>query len=282
MTQNEQVRKLKCGYLQAGSFVIGIDFGRAKRIRKTFSIMKNLLVALFVSMATVSVATAQNFGKFVKSAKKTVEDVTNGNSSNLSEDEIIKGLKEALAVGSKNAGKSASNVDGFYKNTEIKIPFPPEVNQVKNTAEKMGLKPQVNKFVETLNRAAEEASKEAAPIFVNAITSMNVSDGVGILNGGNRAATDFLQEKTTPDLKDKFRPIVKAAIEKVQVTKYWNPIVNQYNKVPMVKKVDPDLESYVLDKALDGLFHLVAQEEEKIRKDPAARVSEILEKVFGN
>src|SRR5690606_12458776 len=125
-----------------------------------------------------------------------------------------------------------------------------EVNQVKATVEKVGLRPQVDKFVKTLNRAAEEASKEAAPIFVNAITSMNINDGMNILNGGDRAATTFLQNRTSPELKAKFEPIVKAAINKVQLTKYWNPIIKQYNRVPLVQKVNPDLEAYVLDRAL--------------------------------
>ncbi|MCF8276911.1 MAG: DUF4197 domain-containing protein [Flavobacteriales bacterium] len=241
--------------------------------------LSTFALALIITIPTIG----QNFGKFMKDAEKTVKNVTTDNGTgSLSEDEIIKGLKEALAVGSSNAGKSASQLDGFYKNDKIKIPFPPEVDQVRTTVEKVGLKPQVDKFVETLNRAAEEAAKEAAPIFVNAITSMNINDGMNILNGGDRAATTFLQDKTSPELKAKFEPIVKAAIEKVQLTKYWNPIINQYNKVPMVKKVNPDLDAYVLDKALDGLFTLVAEEEAKIRKDPAARVSDILKKVFGN
>lgn len=243
--------------------------------------MKNLVIVLFALIVSVPV-TGQNFGKFLKDAEKTVKDVSNGDGAGaLSEDEIIKGLKEALTVGSKNAGSSASKLNGFYKNPKIKIPFPPEVNQVKTTVEKVGLKPQVDKFVETLNRAAEEAAKEAAPIFVNAITTMNINDGMNILNGGDRAATTFLQDKTSPELKAKFEPIVKAAINKVQLTKYWNPIVKQYNRVPLVQKVNPDLEAYVLDRALDGLFTLVAEEEMKIRKDPAARVSDILKTVFG-
>jgi hypothetical protein len=201
--------------------------------------------------------------------------------SSLSNDDIIKGLKEALTVGSNNAGESASKLDGFYRNEKINIPFPPEINNVKTSVENMGLKPQVTKFVETLNRAAEEAAKEAAPIFVNAITTINISDGMNILNGGDKAATTFLEEKTTPELKSKFEPIVKKAIEKVQLTKYWNPVVSNYNKVPFVKKVNPDLEAYVLERAISGMFTLVAEEESKIRNNPAARVSDILKKVFG-
>lgn len=243
--------------------------------------MKYLAILIFWSATSYEVQ-AQNFGKFIKQAEKTVNEVATGDAaSSLSNDDIIKGLKEALAVGSKNAGASASKLDGFYKNEKIKIPFPPEINNVKTSVENMGLKPQVNKFVETLNRAAEEAAKEAVPIFVNAITTMNINDGLNILNGGDKAATTYLEDKTTPELKAKFEPIVKNAIEKVQLTKYWNPVVSNYNKVPFVKKVNPDLEAYVLERAIAGMFTLVAEEEAKIRKDPAARVTDILEKVFG-
>jgi hypothetical protein len=243
--------------------------------------MKYLAVMVLVAIASSQVE-AQNFGKFIKQAEKTVTAVSSAEAaSSLSNDDIIKGLKEALTVGSNNAGESASKLDGFYRNEKINIPFPPEINNVKTSVENMGLKPQVTKFVETLNRAAEEAAKEAAPIFVNAITTMNISDGMNILNGGDKAATTFLEDKTTPELKTKFEPIVKKAIEKVQLTKYWNPVVSNYNKVPFVKKVNPDLEAYVLERAISGMFTLVAEEEAKIRNNPAARVSDILKKVFG-
>jgi hypothetical protein len=243
--------------------------------------MKYLVVMVLVAIASFQVE-AQNFGKFIKHAEKTVTEVSSAEAaSSLSNDDIIKGLKEALTVGSNNAGESASKLDGFYRNEKINIPFPPEINNVKTSVENMGLKPQVVKFVETLNRAAEEAAKEAAPIFVNAITTINISDGMNILNGGDKAATTFLEEKTTPELKSKFEPIVKKAIEKVQLTKYWNPVVSNYNKVPFVKKVNPDLEAYVLERAISGMFTLVAEEEAKIRNNPAARVSDILKKVFG-
>ncbi|MFT6026316.1 MAG: hypothetical protein ACI8P5_000562 [Bacteroidia bacterium] len=243
--------------------------------------MKSITTITLIIMFSLH-SMGQNFGKLIKQAETTVKEVSSGDaSSSLSNDEIIKGLKEALSVGSKNAGASASKLDGFYKNDKIKIPFPPEVNQVKTTVENAGLKPQVDKFVETLNRAAEEAAKEAAPIFVNAITSMDISDGLNILKGGDRAATTFLENKTTPELMAKFDPIVKKAIDKVQLTRYWNPIISAYNKVPFVQKVNPDLEAYVLEKAIAGMFTLVAEEESKIRKDPAARINDILKNVFG-
>ncbi len=243
--------------------------------------MKKLLTMATVLCIAVQANAQINFDGLKNQAESIYNQAAGNNSGGLSNDQIIKGLKEALSVGSKNAAGSASKLDGFYKNPTIKIPFPKEAQRVKTTVENLGMKPQVDKFVLTLNRAAEEASKEAAPIFLSAITSMTISDGLGILNGGDNAATNYLNGKTSPQLREKFKPIVKRAIDKVHLTRYWNPIINKYNKVPFVQKMNPDLEAYVTDKAIEGLFKLIADEELKIRKDPAARVTEILQQVFG-
>lgn len=206
---------------------------------------------------------------------------TSGNPNTLSNDEVINGLKEALSVGTDQSTALASKLDGFYKNPAIFIPFPPEAQKVKEYANKIGLTSQVTKFEMTLNRAAEEAAKSAAPIFLNAIKGITITDGFSILKGADNAATQYLQTKTTEDLKIKFMPIVKAAINKVQLTKYWAPIVTSYNRLPAVQKQNPDLSAYVTDRAIQGLFKLIAEQELKIRKDPAARISDLLKKVFG-
>lgn len=200
----------------------------------------------------------------------------------LSNDEVIRGLKQALEIGAKNASSMASKINGYYKNPKIFIPFPPEAKKVKSVAENIGMKKQVNEFVKTLNRAAEEAAKEAAPIFINAIKQMTIRDGFEILRGPNDAATKYLQRKTTAPLTAKFRPVVRRAINKVQVTKHWKPLATRYNQVPFAKPVNPDLDAYVTDRALKGLFILIANEEKKIRKNPAARVTELLRRVFGS
>ena len=194
--------------------------------------------------------------------------------------EVIKGLKEALSVGTNNSTSLTSKLDGFYKNPEIFIPFPPEAIKVKEKIEDLGMKSQVDKFVMTLNRSAETASKEAAPIFINAIKSMSISDGFTILRGGDNAATNYLKNKTSAQLKIKFNPVVKNAIQKVEVTKFWNPVINTYNKIPFVNKQNPDLEDYITTKAMDGLFLMLEKEEKMIRKDPMARVTDILKRVF--
>lgn len=205
-----------------------------------------------------------------------------GNGATPDNDQIIKGVKEALSIGSKNASSSASKSDGFFKNPLIKIPFPAEAKIVETKARQFGMGSEVDKFVKNLNRAAEEASKEAVPIFVNAVKTMSITDGLSILKGGDNAATNFLKTKTSTELTTKFSPIVKNAINKVQLTKYWNPLIRKYNMIPGIKKMNPDLDKYVTEKALEGLFKLIAQEEVKIRKDPMAQVTDLLKNVFGN
>ena len=199
----------------------------------------------------------------------------------LSTADIVAGLKEALTIGSNNAGASAAKLDGFYKNAAIKIPYPAETKNMMSTLKNLGMQKQVDAFEKQLNRAAEDAAKKAAPIFVNAITSMNIADGISVLRGSDNAATEFLRGKTVEELKAKFRPLIQSSLKKVNITKYWNPLITKYNKIPMVQKMNPNLDDYVTTKALEGLFKLVAEEELKIRKDPKARVSDLLKKVFG-
>lgn len=215
-----------------------------------------------------------------KEVVKKVEETVKGEPK-LTNEEIINGLKEALNVGTNNSTSAVAKVDGFYKNPKVMIPFPEDAKKVQDWAIKLGMKKQTDKFVETLNRGAEEAAKDAAPIFLDAIKNMSISDGLAILNGNNDAATKYLNEKTTAQLRAKFLPKVHDALQKVQVTKYWTPIITKYNKIPKVEKKNPDLDAYVTDKSMEGLFKLVAEEELKIRQDPMARVTDILKKVFG-
>lgn len=218
---------------------------------------------------------AQNLNNYIKTASGILHK------SSLSNDDIIKGLKEALNVGTNISVASASKTDGFFRNTAIKVLFPPEAKEMEKKLRSIGMGNQCDKFVETMNRGAEEASKSAANIFIDAITGLTISDGLNILNGPDNAATQYLKTNTTEKLKIAFTPIVKAALSKVKLTDYWNPLANSYNKIPFVKKQNPDLEAYVTDKTIEGLFLLIANEEYKIRKDPIARINDILKKVFG-
>lgn len=242
---------------------------------------------LLITGLAITLAASQTYAQ--KKLNQTVSDVTQTATGNpnpnlgkgLSNDKILEGLKEALSLGSKNAGESASKLNGFYKNPLIKIPFPKEAKEVEKLAKQFGMSKQADKFVESLNRAAEDAAKKAAPIFIDAITHMTINDGLNILQGGDNAATGYLKTNTQTKLKTEFAPIVKQSLTKTHVTKYWNDVAKVYNKVPYAKKVNPKLDEYVTQKAIDGLFALVAQEEAKIRKDPAAQVTNILEEVFG-
>jgi len=210
---------------------------------------------------------------------ETTPALTNG--------EVIQGLKEALNVGIKNSVSLTSVTDGFLKNADIRLPFPEDALRVREKALEWGLDGQVEKFETTLNRAAEEATKEALPIFKDAILGMSISDGFSILKGGDGAATSFLKDNTTSQLVQAFAPKVEAAISKVKLTEYWDPIATKYNafaNLPLTnaEPVNTNLNEYVTERAISGLFHMVEQEENKIRKDPLARVTDILQKVFGS
>ena len=223
----------------------------------------------------------------IEDVSTTIINPTNNSYSkiDLTNEEVISGLKEALNVGIKNAINLSSVTDGFLKNDMIRLPFPPDAIKVREKALNFGLSKQVATFEETLNRAAEEATKKALPIFIDAIKNMSVSDGFSILKGGDGAATKFLKSQTSNQLVLAFAPVVKDATTKVQLTAYWNPIITRYNSAMTLsvgQKLDPDLDAYITQKAIDGLFYLVETEENKIRKDPLARVSDILVKVFGS
>lgn len=214
----------------------------------------------------------------IKNVTKAVTGSTSG--SGLSNTEITKGLKEALNVGTNNATGAASKLDGFYKNPLIKIPFPKEAKDMEKQLRNVGMGKEVDKFTQSLNRAAEDAAKSAAPIFLQSIQKITINDGLSILRGNNDAATQFLKNTSNAALMAAFKPIIQNSLNKVQVAKYWQPLTKTYNKIPFVKKMNPDLNQYVSDKAVEGLFKLIAQEELKIRKNPTARVNDILKKVF--
>ena len=206
----------------------------------------------------------------------------NISSSNLSTTDISAGLKEALNKGIDNATKQLSATDGFFKNAAVKILMPPEAQKAEKTLRDMGFGKQVDDAILSMNRAAEDAAKTAAPVFADAIKQMNIQDAKSILTSGDSAATKYLREKTSSQLSEKFKPIIEQSLQKTEASKYWETVFSTYNKVPFVKKVNTDLKGYVTEKALSGLFYQLALEEQKIRKEPAAQTTELLKKVFGN
>jgi hypothetical protein len=200
----------------------------------------------------------------------------------LSNEDVAAGLKEALTNGVSKGSDLVSQVDGYLKNQEIKIPFPPEVKQVEDKLRQIGMGSEVDKFILTLNRAAEDAAKEAKPIFVQAVKQMTIQDAWSILKGEQDAATQYLKKSTSTLLKEKFKPVIQNSLEKVNATKYYGDLVSSYNKIPFVQKVNPDLNEYATDKAMEGLFVMIAKEEKNIRANPLARTSELLKKVFAS
>ena len=213
---------------------------------------------------------------------KTIDYKNSTKKVSLTNDEIVEGLKEALNVGVDKASAKASQIGGFNQNKLVRIPFPEEAKKMEEKLRLIGMSDQIDNFEKALNRAAETAAKEAVPIFLSAIKSMNVKDGLTILKGENNAATNYLNQTTSDSLYEAFKPVIKKAIKTVKVTQYWNPLATRYNKIPLTTKVNPDLEDYTTKMAIEGLFKLLAQEEKKIRDQPAARVTDLLKKVFVN
>ncbi|MES2797751.1 MAG: DUF4197 domain-containing protein [Bacteroidota bacterium] len=200
----------------------------------------------------------------------------------LTSEEIGRGLKEALTVGINNSSTKASALDGYLGNSLIKLLFPPEAQKVEAKLRQIGLGGECDKFITALNRGAEDAAKSAAPIFIDAITKMTIQDALGILKGDKDAATQYLKKTSTAALVNAFGPVIESSLNKTNATKAYSDIANLYNRIPLVQKVNPDLKGYATNKAIDGLFLLVAQEEANIRENPGARVSELLKRVFGS
>ncbi|WP_207435487.1 DUF4197 domain-containing protein [Sabulibacter ruber] len=245
--------------------------------------MKKLVSPSFVLSGLILIGVSSCTTSQVQQAIGGIMQQTGQTSTGpLTQTEVANGLKQALSQGINKGATQASQTDGFYKNSLIRIPFPPDVQRVENTLRQIGLGSEVDKFILTLNRGAEDAAKSAAPIFLNAIKQLTFSDVWNILRGEKDAATQFLKRTTTSQLTAAFSPIMKQSLDKVNATRYYSELVNRYNKIPLVKKVDPNLEAYATQKAVDGLFVLVAQEEANIRENPVARTTELLRRVFGS
>jgi len=236
----------------------------------------NILFCLILlgSIFLGSTADAQ-FDKFFKSVQESLL------TQELSEEDIIKGLKEALRVGTQNTVDVVSVVDGYFKNPNIHIPLPDNVKQLENLLRTMGMGGQVDAFLLSMNRAAERAAPQARDIFWDAITKMTFSDAKRILEGRDNEATLYFREKTGDRLTAAFTPIVHNAMADVGVTRIYQYLDAKMKTIPFADQFRFDLDQYVTAKALDGLFFMLAVEERKIRKDPQARVTEILRKVFG-
>lgn len=231
--------------------------------------MKKIFVLVFATCFTLS-----GCAELQQVASQIPTGVLLGNA------DIAAGLREALDKGIDTQVSKLTKTDGFYKNQMVKILLPAELQQVDKTLRSIGMGSLADEGLKVLNRAAEDAVKEATPIFVSAVKQMTFTDAKNILLGNDQAATTYLQKTTTTQLYAKFNPVIKSSFAKVGADKVWTNIINKYNQVPLVKKVDPDLTNYVTNKALEGVFKMIAVEEKDIRNNLAARTSDLLKRVF--
>jgi hypothetical protein len=240
--------------------------------------IKVAIVGLIACAALGSTAMAQTS---LDKAFKSLKDIGGKTTTDASGSQVVQGLKEALRLGTDQAVTTTSQTDGFFGNPLIKIAMPEKLQSVEKGLRLAGYGSKVDEFILSMNRAAEAAAPQAKKIFINAITSMSFADANQILRGGDTAATDFFKTKTSDELYQSFRPVVDNTVNQVGTVQTYNALVGQVDKLPFVKGQSLDVGDYVTDKALDGLFLMVAKEEQNIRQNPAARVTPLLQKVFG-
>ena len=243
-------------------------------------IMKKLcfIIGLILAAFLISGGNA-GFTASLSDIVKSARDVLGG-SGTLSNDEIIAGLKEALEVGTEKAVALVSKVDGYYRNPDIKIPLPESVQKVEKLLRAVGYGQKVDAFELSMNRAAERAAPEAKSIFQDAISQMSFEDARKILNGRDNEATLYFEDKTSGRLQELFKPIVKDSMGQVGVTRSFQNLNAKVESMPFGKSLSFDLDQYVTDGALQGLFKMLAEQERQIRTQPAARVTDLLQKVF--
>lgn len=244
--------------------------------------MKNIITITSFLFLSFSVSaqkdSSHKLGGLFKKASSILTK-SSASTGNLSTDEIVSGLKEALSLGAQKSTDKLSAPNGFFKDAAVKILLPKQVQDIENKMRMLGMGKLVDNAILSMNRAAEDASKSAAPIFLSAIKKMTVTDALNILRGTDTAATAYLRETTTPELTASFKPVIEESLKKVDATKYWKDVFTAYNRFSS-KPVNTDINSYVTEKALDGIFHYVASEEINIRQNPAGRVTDLLKKVF--
>jgi hypothetical protein len=231
--------------------------------------MKKFLMLLSVLLITVSCAELQQVASQYPQINTTISNT-----------DIAAGLKEALNNGISKQVSKLTVTDGFFRNEAVKILLPDELKKVDKTLRDVGMSSLADEGLKVLNRAAENAVKEATPIFVSAVKNMTFTDARNILLGNDTSATMYLQNTTSAQLYSKFNPVVKTSLGKVGADKVWNQIITKYNSIPLVKKVNPDLNDYVTNEAMKGVFKMVAVEEKDIRNNFSARTSDLLKRVF--
>ena len=241
--------------------------------KKGVALMKVIVLLILVALLNPAVGLAQ-WGDFIK------KGLGIGGKSGLSDVKIGNGLKEALKVGTENTVNLTGRKDGYFANQAIKILMPKTLGKLEKPLRMVGYGPQIDDFVLSMNRAAERAAPSAKKIFWDAVAQMTFDDAKKILGGGDTAATDYFKTKTTDKLSAAFRPVVEKSMNEVGVTRKYKELVGRYEAIPFSKSVAFDPDQYVVEKAMDGLFYVLGEEERKIRSNPAARVTDLLKEVF--
>ncbi|MFW1678205.1 DUF4197 domain-containing protein [Pontibacter sp. JAM-7] len=247
---------------------------------------KNTLTICCLLSLSLSVATSHAGWKdLVKDIKESGEQILqqpdNTTTSNLDTSTLIAGLKEALQVGSQRVVETVSQPGGYLDNPKIRIPLPPSIDKVAGILKKYGLESQVTEFEHSINRAAENAAPQAAELLVTAVKEMSIEDAKKIYQGADNAATEYFEEHTRGKLQQLFMPEVNSSLQQVGATRYYSQLAGEAKSLPYVgDQLNVDLDQYVTDQALDGLFTMLAVEEKKIRDNPAARTTELLKQVF--
>ncbi len=238
--------------------------------------MRSKLVVTCALFAFISaVSSCDTLGQMTGTNGVTTNNGTPSNS------EINSGIKQALQVGVEGAVQQVSALNGYFDNPLIKIMFPPNAAKVEKTLRDIGLGSLCDKLELSLNRAAEDAAKQATPIFLNALKQMTLGDATNILTGSDTAATAYFERTTTSQLTAQFSPVISKSLNQANATKYWSDVTTQYNKIPFIKPVNTDLTAYVTQQAINGLFVVIGQKEKQIRGQLGARTTPLLQKVFG-
>ncbi len=251
---------------------------KAQDLQSIFGTLKKEVEKVNTQPTTQNNSTVKVVNSSTESKTISAESLTKLNG--LSNATVASGLKEALSLGLTDGIKSLGQKNGFYNNSVAKILMPEELQNVEKTLRSLGMGSLADKGIKLLNSAAEDAVSEAAPIFVNAVTSMTITDAKDILLGGNNSATNYLKLKTTSDLTKAFQPKVEASLGKVSADKVWNNLITKYNTLTG-NQIDPNLNAYVTQQTINGVFNMVAEKEEGIRGNKALRTTSLLQQVFG-
>jgi len=252
-------------------------------MKEGFMKYKLVLLLMFLSFNfNPGLGNAQFLDNLLQKGMDTLSQDKSSTGMNLSEDSIISGLKEALEIGVGKAIGQTSNLDGFEGNPKIRIPMPEKIQNVADMLGSIGLQKPVDDFILSMNRAAEAASPNAKKYLLDAVKNMEFDDAKNILNGGDTAATDYLKEKTFNDIFGAFKPTVSEMVNKVGVTSTYKEMMGKFANIPFATAESLDLDHYVTDKAVSGLFLMLGEEEKNIRTNPQARVTDLLKNVFGN